>query len=216
MPRESAKKAVREFFQAIEAEDRWDVPPTDGSGPFGDAFVEQAAAAFEDYARDWAKELGIAWDRRGERPEEPGPGVPVLQPQFDELLEELARYRQAVEAAGPDVPPGLLVIALAEMKKRLAGYEAERCEHCGARFAEARKDRSDDDEEWYRDLACHPCVENERLRDLVKARERDFKEAAGELMVEIPEPGTVMAKLLSANVLLRHRVANLVAKKDLT
>ena len=34
---------------------------------------------------------------------------------------------------------------------------------------------------------------------------KDLEDAAGELLVELPEPGTVTAKLLSANVLLRRK-----------
>ncbi len=35
--------------------------------------------------------------------------------------------------------------------------------------------------------------------------QQDLKDAAGELVVPMPEPGTDMAKLLSANVILRQR-----------
>lgn len=35
---------------------------------------------------------------------------------------------------------------------------------------------------------------------------KDLEDAAGELLVPMPVPGTEMAKLLSANVLLKHRL----------
>ena len=46
----------------------------------------------------------------------------------------------------------------------------------------------------------------------LEARDADFAEAAGELLVEIPEPGTVLSKLLSANVLMRRENADLRAQ----
>ena len=212
-PRESAVEAVREFFKKLEAEDRWDLPPTDGVGPAGDEFVERAAALLEDYARGWAKELNLAWDRRGE--DRGVPPVPVLQPAYDKLIEELVGYRRAVENGGPDVPAGLLAIAVAELRKRLARLEDSECQLCGARFPDAElvEDRRD----WgpgEPSSQCHPCVENQSLRERLAARERDLEDAAGDLPVEIPEPGTPLARVLAANALLRRQVADLVANKE--
>jgi len=42
------------------------------------------------------------------------------------------------------------------------------------------------------------------LRTRLAQMETDIRDAAGELRVEMPEPGTPMAKLLSANVLMRR------------
>ena len=42
------------------------------------------------------------------------------------------------------------------------------------------------------------------LRTRLAQMETDIRDAAGELRVEMPQPGTVTAKLLSANVLLRR------------
>ncbi len=47
-------------------------------------------------------------------------------------------------------------------------------------------------------------VEIERLRRLAEAHEKDVRDAAGEYLVPIPTPGTPMAKLLTANVLMRR------------
>lgn len=47
---------------------------------------------------------------------------------------------------------------------------------------------------WF---ACRSC-------SLVEAFEEDRREAAGELLVEVPEPGTDAGKLMSANVLMRE------------
>lgn len=46
------------------------------------------------------------------------------------------------------------------------------------------------------------------FRGKLAGRETDFRDAAGEVMVPVPEPGTDMAKLLSANVLLRRELAD--------
>jgi len=58
-------------------------------------------------------------------------------------------------------------------------------------------------------------------KDLAQARQ-DLKDAAGELMVDMPEPGTVMAKVIIANVLMRkqrdeakQREADLLKQKEL-
>ena len=60
-----------------------------------DERVDRLAAALEDHARAWAKELNLAWDRRGEiHPEEQGPGVPVLQPNWDETVGRLGRAEE--------------------------------------------------------------------------------------------------------------------------
>ena len=42
------------------------------------------------------------------------------------------------------------------------------------------------------------------LINLVKLQEADHEVAAGECLIDIPEPGTDLAKLLIANSLLRH------------
>lgn len=46
-------------------------------------------------------------------------------------------------------------------------------------------------------------------RDELAKRHKDLAEAAGELKVVVPEPGTPVAQLLSANVLLRRRASEL-------
>jgi len=46
----------------------------------------------------------------------------------------------------------------------------------------------------------------------LEAMERDMAAAAGELAIELPEPGTCAAQLLSANVILRGRVAEMADK----
>jgi len=45
---------------------------------------------------------------------------------------------------------------------------------------------------------------NEELRARVEVLEGDVVAAAGELLVPMPSPGTEMARVLRANVLLRH------------
>lgn len=51
-----------------------------------------------------------------------------------------------------------------------------------------------------------------RLQVLVDKYEEDLADAAGKLGIDIPEPGTTIAKLLSANVLLRHNDQDLWGK----
>lgn len=46
--------------------------------------------------------------------------------------------------------------------------------------------------------------ECDALREQLEAMQKDMEEAAGELPMPIPEPGTDMAKLMSANILLRR------------
>lgn len=53
------------------------------------------------------------------------------------------------------------------------------------------------------------CYESEL--DQLKA---DLLEAAGELLIPIPQPGTTEAKILSANVLLRNKLAILRPKAE--
>lgn len=48
-------------------------------------------------------------------------------------------------------------------------------------------------------------VEIERLRRIVAAYDSDAQDAAGEYLIPVPTPGTPMAKLLVANVLMRRR-----------
>lgn len=48
------------------------------------------------------------------------------------------------------------------------------------------------------------CQERDELLKQVEQMKKDLKDAAGELLVDIPEPGSTTAKLLSANVLLRR------------
>lgn len=48
-------------------------------------------------------------------------------------------------------------------------------------------------------------IEIERLRRLVAAYDGDVQDAAGEYLIPVPTPGTPMAKLLVANVLMRRR-----------
>lgn len=202
MPRNSTERAAHDWlaFEGLLGH------------PLKQDLIDRLAVALEDHARSWAKELNLAWDRRTSR-DEHDPGVPVLQPQFDELLAKLTEYRRAVEHGGAGTPPGLLEIAVAELGKRLVALEAERCELCGARFSEQHVEEGS---EWTEgpNPRCHPCVENERLRNQVEAHERDFKDAAGSLVVELPEPGTVQAKLVSANVLMRRQIADLLAGAD--
>jgi hypothetical protein len=50
---------------------------------------------------------------------------------------------------------------------------------------------------------CGLVTEVDHLRMLLATHERDLQDAAGELMIPIPEPGTSAAKLLSANALMR-------------
>lgn len=155
---------------------------------FADVHAEVAgrlAERLEDYGRDWAKELGVAW-----HPEDPGgdggPGVPVLQDRYDALLEELAGYRRAISAGGPDISPALLAIAVAELQSQV------------------------------RILSVQPgalTMEIELLEGRLEQYERDFAEASGELLVDVPEPGTEKSKLLAANVLMRRKIADLVADK---
>jgi hypothetical protein len=45
--------------------------------------------------------------------------------------------------------------------------------------------------------------ESAKLRDQLRVYEEAMKAAAGGLMVDIPEPGSLMGKMMSANVLLR-------------
>jgi len=174
MSRESAKKAALAWLKA-EAFEFEEVH---------DEVAGRLAERLEDYARDWAKELGVAW-----HPEDPGgegPGVPVLQARYDTLLEELAGYRRDIAAGGPDIAPALLAIAVAELQSQV------------------------------RILSVQPgalTMEIEILEGRLEQYERDFKAAAGELLVEIPEPGTEVSRLLAANVLLRRQVADLVAGK---
>lgn len=52
-------------------------------------------------------------------------------------------------------------------------------------------------------------VEIERMRGCVAAHEKDVRDAAGEYIVPIPTPGTPIAKLLAANVLMRRENARL-------
>ena len=59
------------------------------------------------------------------------------------------------------------------------------------------EDYPSDDLEWSEWVA--------DLLNLVYVYEDDMKAAAGELLVDLPRPGTSMAKLLSANVLMRHQ-----------
>jgi len=54
------------------------------------------------------------------------------------------------------------------------------------------------------DGTCENCGKPADLRPVVEQMRQDLKDAAGDLPVELPEPGTPMAKLLSANVLLRR------------
>lgn len=49
--------------------------------------------------------------------------------------------------------------------------------------------------------------ENAQLKAALAQYRQDLKDAAGKLAVPMPEPGTDMAKLLRANVLLRQREA---------
>jgi hypothetical protein len=48
------------------------------------------------------------------------------------------------------------------------------------------------------------CREILRLRAENERLTKDLSDAAGELLIEMPEPGSVMSKLLSANILLRR------------
>lgn len=48
------------------------------------------------------------------------------------------------------------------------------------------------------------CAEVDRLRARAAVFEKDLSDAAGELLVDVPEPGSVVAKLLTANILLRR------------
>lgn len=53
-------------------------------------------------------------------------------------------------------------------------------------------------------------TEIERLSQQLSAYEADINEAAGELMVPIPEPGTDASKMLHANVMMRkYRIPEL-------
>lgn len=205
MSSESARKAARAWLEdATFHEAGWEALDAEDRG----AVVDRLAARLEDYARAWAKELGMAWDRRGE--DAGVPAVPVLQGPYDDLCDRLAAFEDAVDRGAPGTPPGLLAIAVAELRKRLDGYERDHCEICGARFAEGGGREPDDAYDGEPNPRCHPCVENQRLRDLVAARDRDLADAAGDLPVPVPEPGTPEAKLLAANVLLRRKVAELV------
>ena len=48
------------------------------------------------------------------------------------------------------------------------------------------------------------CAEAHRVRATIERHEADIAAAAGELLVPIPVPGTVTARLLRANILLRR------------
>jgi hypothetical protein len=74
------------------------------------------------------------------------------------------------------------------------------CHSCGYRFAPYPMGGKYVRE----DGTCENCDEPADLRPIVEQMRRDLEEAAGDLPVELPEPGTVVAKLLSANVLLRR------------
>jgi len=54
------------------------------------------------------------------------------------------------------------------------------------------------------DGTCENCDGIVDLKPVVAQMKKDLEDAAGELLVDIPKPGTVTAKLLSANVLLRR------------
>jgi hypothetical protein len=174
MSRESAKLAALAWLKAEAFE----------FDEVHDEVAGRLAERFEDYARDWAKELGVAWHPEDDG--DGGPGVPVLQPRYDALLEELAGYRRAIAAGGPDISPALLAIAVAELQSQV------------------------------RVLSVQPgalTMEIEILEGRLEKYERDFAEAIGELLVDIPVPGTVASKLLAANVLMRRKIADLVAGK---
>lgn len=54
------------------------------------------------------------------------------------------------------------------------------------------------------DGTCENCDGPADLRPIVAQMRKDIEDAAGELALPVPEPGTDMAKLMSANVLLRR------------
>lgn len=57
-------------------------------------------------------------------------------------------------------------------------------------------------------------AEVDSLLDEVREAREDTRQAAGECRVPLPMPGTDMAKVLSANVLMRKRIAELEAERD--
>lgn len=94
MPSESAKKAARAWLEdETFHEAGWEA--LDAASQ--DAAAERLAERLESYARDWARELGLAWDRRGE--EDGAPAVPVLQPRYDALLARLGRAEKLLAHA---------------------------------------------------------------------------------------------------------------------
>ena len=113
-----------------------------------------------------------------------------------------------IAACSPDV-----VLALAEragaldnaMQMALASAEAE-CAELRARVAELsalneelQEDNAEAHERQYQS--------DKRVADLeavLAIHEQDAKDAAGELMLELPEPGSVMAKLMIVNRLLKY------------
>jgi hypothetical protein len=54
------------------------------------------------------------------------------------------------------------------------------------------------------DGTCENCDGPADLRPIVAQMRKDLEDAAGELALPVPEPGTDMAKLMAANVLLRR------------
>lgn len=95
----------------------------------------------------------------------------------------------------------------AQLKEELA--QAKRSyDGAVAAHHEAKSQYRDLIEAHRRELAGWEAAHVALDRELAQCRQ-DLKDAAGELMVPMPEPGTDMAKLLSANVLLRQREARL-------
>jgi hypothetical protein len=54
------------------------------------------------------------------------------------------------------------------------------------------------------DGTCENCGKPADLRPILAQMQKDMEDAAGELLMPIPEPGTDIAKLMSGNILLRR------------
>lgn len=129
-----------------------------------------------------------------------------LKARVHELDGELERHAWPYSLAMAEAKINQLNEEVAQLEAELA--QAKRSYDAVAAHHEVKRQYRDLIEAHRRELAGWEAAHVALDRELAQCRQ-DLKDAAGELMVPMPEPGTDMAKLLSANVLLRQREARL-------